>query len=96
MKFEWDDNKEQINIRKHNIKFSTAAMVFKDEFRLEFYDERHSTYYEDRYLTIGLIDDIAVIVVVVYTERCEYIRIISARRANSHERRLYYDSSARY
>jgi len=96
LKFEWDNNKEQINIKKHNIKFSTAAMVFGDNYRLEFYDERHSSHYEDRYITIGMVDEIAVVVVVVYTERGEYIRIISARRANSHERRLYYDSSARY
>lgn len=57
MQFEWDDRKEKINITKHGLDFETAARVFKDENRLEIYDEEHSEY-EDRYITIGLIDDI--------------------------------------
>ena len=47
MLFEWDDNKEKINIAKHGIDFSTAAHVFQDENRIEFFDEAHSEY-EDR------------------------------------------------
>ena len=35
MQFEWDDEKEKINIIKHGIDFSTAALVFGDENRLE-------------------------------------------------------------
>ena len=42
MQFEWDDNKEKINLSKHGIDFSTAALVFQDENRIEFYDEAHS------------------------------------------------------
>ena len=42
MLFEWDDNKEKINIAKHGIDFSTAAHVFQDENRIEFFDEAHS------------------------------------------------------
>ena len=42
VRFEWDDNKEQINIAKHGIDFTTAARVFEDENRLELYDEAHS------------------------------------------------------
>ena len=61
MIFEWDDSKEQINIIKHGIDFSTAAHVFHDENRIEFYDEAHSEY-EDRYITIGQINGIAIIV----------------------------------
>ena len=52
MLFEWDDVKEKINIAKHGIDFGTAALVFRDENRIEFYDEAHSTD-EDRYITIG-------------------------------------------
>lgn len=90
MQFEWDDNKEKINLSKHGIDFSTAALVFQDENRIEFYDEAHSED-EDRYITIGQIHGVAIIVMVVYTERGDTIRLISARKATSQERRRYYD-----
>ena len=92
MLFEWDDVKEKINIAKHGIDFGTAALVFRDENRIEFYDEAHCTD-EDRYITIGQINGIAVtvIVMVVYTERERAIRLISARKATTQEGRMYYD-----
>ena len=90
MQFEWDDEKEKINIVKHGIDFTTAARVFKDENRLELYDEVHSDT-EDRYITIGIIDGVAYLVMVVYTEREESIRLISARKATKQERRMYDD-----
>ena len=52
MAFEYDDNKNQINIKKHGISFKSAARIFFDYDRIEFYDEDHS-YDEDRYNTIG-------------------------------------------
>ncbi len=90
MQFEWDEQKEQINIVKHGIDFSTAAYVFRDENRLELYDEAHSEK-EDRYITIGFIHGVAFLVMVVYTERGDAIRIISARKATRQEERLYYE-----
>lgn len=90
MLFEWDDEKERTNIKKHGIDFETAAKVFADENRLEIYDEVHSET-EDRYITIGMIDNVACVVMVVYTERGEAVRLISARKATSQERRMYYD-----
>lgn len=92
MQFEWDDAKERKNIRKHGIDFTTASRIFKDENRLELYDEAHSEN-EDRYITIGIIDEIAYIVTVVYTEREETVRLISARKATEQERKRYYDYS---
>ena len=92
VRFEWDDNKEQINIAKHGIDFTTAARVFEDENRLELYDEAHSDT-GDRYITIGEINGVAIIVFVVYTERGDAIRLISARKATKQERRAYYDYS---
>ena len=89
MLFEWDENKEKINISKHGLDFSTAALVFRDQNRLEWFDELHSDY-EDRYITIGEINGIAVVLMVVYTERGDAIRLISARKANTQERRMYY------
>lgn len=89
MLFEWDENKEKINISKHGLDFSTAALVFRDQNRLEWFDELHSDY-EDRYITIGEINGIAVVLMVVYTERGDAIRLISARKATKQERRMYY------
>lgn len=90
MQFEWDDEKEQKNIKKHGIDFETASRVFQDENRVEIYDEAHSEY-EDRYITIGTINGIAYVLIVVYTERDEAIRLISARKATAKERSMYYD-----
>ena len=91
MKVEWDENKEQKNIAKHGIDFSTAALVFGDENRLEIYDEAHSEL-EDRFITIGTVNGIVTILYVVYTERKESIRIISARIATRREQEVYYES----
>lgn len=61
--------------------------MFDDEDRIEIFDYEHSLD-EDRYNTIGMVHDI---LFVVYTERKERIRMISARIASSEERRIYYD-----
>ncbi len=89
MQFEWDEEKNQRNLKIHGIDFETAARVFADPHRLERYDDSHSDD-EDRYITIGEINGKAYIVMVVYTERGEVTRIISARKATSQERRSYY------
>ena len=83
---EWDDNKNRINLRKHGISFETAALVFADEERIEYYDKLHSID-EDRYVVLGCVQGI---LYVVYTMRGEAARLISARMANSTERRIYY------
>lgn len=87
LQFEWDEEKNEINKKKHGIDFNTAIRVFDDEDRLEIYDVEHSAD-EDRYNTIGRVYDI---LFVVYTERKEKVRLISARLASAAERRLYYD-----
>ena len=84
--FEWDEEKAAANWKKHRVNFYNAARVFQDENRKEYYDATHSDD-EDRYITIGMADDV---LFVVYVERRETIRIISARRANRKERSLYY------
>lgn len=91
MNFEWDDNKEQKNIAKHGIDFGTALLIFGDNNRLEFYDEAHSEY-EDRYITIGSILGVVTVLYVVYTERKDSIRIISARCATQREKEVYYEN----
>ena len=83
---EWDDKKAAINKQKHGISFETAAMVFADENRIERRDEKHSQD-EERWQVIGMVDEI---LFVIYTERSDKTRIISARRADKKERRRYY------
>ena len=88
MVFEWDDNKNEINKKIHDgIGFEIAVRVFLDEKRIERYDVKHSTPEEDRWNVIGLVNKV---LFVVYTERNENIRIISARKATSEETEEYY------
>ena len=61
-------------------------MVFFDEFRIDDFDEIHSDF-EDRYKIIGKVEDI---LVVIYTERGYFTRIISARDAEKSEKEDYY------
>ena len=90
MKFEWDEKKNRINRQKHGISFETAMLVFNDDNRIEIYDFEHSSD-ENRYKTIGCVNDI---LFVVYTERKENIRLISARLATKRERSVYYDQDS--
>ena len=88
MQFEWDENKNSINIREHKIDFASMLTVFKGRMLID-YDDRHN-YGEDRWIGIGLLHSIAV--VVVFTEpRKDTIRIISARKANRNEQEKYYE-----
>lgn len=89
LSFEWDEEKNLKNQQKHGISFETAAYVFQDEYYIEMYDFEHSTD-EDRYIAIGRVGDL---LFVVFTERGETIRLISARLATESERRLYYDQN---
>lgn len=92
IKFEWDENKNIKNKEKHKISFETAAHVFDDPFYIEMYDFEHSID-EDRYIAIGKVGDV---LFVVFTEKSDAIRLISARLATSAERSLYYDQDIHY
>ena len=83
---EWDDNKAAINKKKHGISFKLAARVFLDNNRIDTFDELHSDF-EDRWKVIGRVRDI---LAVIYTERGEKYRLISARLANNEEEDEYY------
>lgn len=83
---EWDLNKDRLNIKKHGISFEIAKLVFADVNRVEFYDSKHSLH-EHRYITIGMVNKL---ISVVYTERLNKIRLITAKPASAKERRLYY------
>ncbi|MBQ2678235.1 MAG: BrnT family toxin [Firmicutes bacterium] len=89
---EWDDNKNKQNIKRHSLSFETAALVFVDDFRLEFFDNNHSDE-EERYITIGNVGEI---IIVVYTLRGKSYRLISARLATKTERQIYYGNRKNY
>lgn len=90
MQFEWDENKNQANIKKHKIDFQAASTVFLDENHVEIYDDIHSAD-EDRYVVIGKMYETTVVLYVSYTERGDNIRIISARKATKTEKEGYYN-----
>lgn len=84
--FEWDDDKDKLNLQKHGIGFSLAVRIF-DGPVLTWVDDR-SDYGETRYHSIGQIEGIAVLAV-IHTDRSGRTRLISARPANRSERRRY-------
>lgn len=83
---EWDDRKNEINKKKHGISFETAARVFLDKNLVDDYDELHSDE-EERIKVIGRVGKI---LAVIYTERGEKYRLISARQATKKEEDVYY------
>lgn len=87
MLFEWDEDKNKKNIEKYGVSFQTASLVFSDSNRVELLDEAHTTLEEERFVTIGMVNNV---LSVVFTERKDKTRIISARKANKKELRTYY------
>lgn len=86
MEFEWDPAKEAANIEKHGIAFEDAKAVFADPERLE-EESSKPEYEEERRRAIGRLGPH--VVMVVFTDRGDRRRIISARRASTHERARY-------
>ena len=92
LRFEWDETKNETNKKKHKISFETAVHVFDDPDYIEMYDFEHSED-EDRFIAIGRVGDI---LFVVFTERRDSIRLISARNASKREEDIYYDQNIYY
>ena len=88
-RFEWDKEKEAINIKKHGISFEEILPMFDDPLFWEKEDFAHSSLDETRYIGTAKINGFAV-VVSCYTEReRERIRIISARASTKEEEKFY-------
>lgn len=95
MKFDWDKNKNKINIKKHGVDFEEAKTVFQDEMALELYDEEHSDN-EERYIIIGISSKTRELMVChCYRSGGDVVRIFSARRATAAEIKLYERSNSR-
>ena len=88
-KFEWDNDKYQINIEKHKLSFEMAKLLFENPLSVT-QDTRFNLYDgEDRYIGLGELD--GRLMVVVFTIRKPgRIRIISFRKANKREQKEYY------
>jgi len=85
---EWDESKNALNKQEHDLSFETAQYVFADPERLERFDQsKNNSSEEARWQTLRKVGSI---LFVVYTERGENRRIITARPADKSERRSYY------
>jgi uncharacterized DUF497 family protein len=90
MRFLWDEKKSRVNLAKHRISFETAAMVFEDPHSISRFDRVKDG--EERWQTVGVAGGMAVLLVAhADSEESgeEVVRIISARKATPHERKIY-------
>jgi uncharacterized DUF497 family protein len=90
MNFEWDENKDEDNQEKHGISFREAAEIFRG-FIVKSEDTRRD-YGEQRFIALGEYD--REVIRVVFTERGDYIRIISAWKTNRNDRKRYQKARA--
>ncbi len=90
MEFESDPTKAARNLKKHKVSFEEAASIFGDPMAYTFEDPDHSIN-EERWLMFGM-SKMARVLAVIYTHRRKKYRIISARLATRHERKIYEES----
>jgi uncharacterized protein len=84
--FEWDESKRQKNLETHGIDFADILPLFIQHNTVVFEDTRKD-YGEERYILMGELHDL--FFQAAFTKRGKTIRIISARRGNKRERRIY-------
>ncbi|MBI5963894.1 MAG: BrnT family toxin [Chloroflexi bacterium] len=89
-RFEWNDEKARMNLKKHDVDFQEASTIFDDPLFITFLDEEHSTD-EERYITIGLSSKQRLLMV-AHTEHGNKIRIISARKVTKNEENFYTEA----
>jgi uncharacterized DUF497 family protein len=91
MRFEWDEEKNRLNLKRHKIRFETAILVFDDPRAVTIPDRVHDDE-EERFITLGRLEG-RIILFVVHVGREadgeEVIRLISARKATPSERKIY-------
>jgi uncharacterized DUF497 family protein len=94
LRFEWNNEKNNANLRMHGVSFEEAKTVFYDGSAIEFYDENHSQK-EDRFLMIGLSSKLKLLLVsytVIEGKNEDVIRIISSRKPTKNEQKVYFES----
>ena len=85
--FEWDEDKEEQNFRKHGIHFRTAVKVFLDPYKLIRTDEEHPE--EERYNILGKVGKVLFVICTI--KEGNIVRMISARLATVPEKKRYND-----
>lgn len=88
--FEWDDEKNRLNIKEHGIDFQTAIKAFEDDRSIPYSDPEHSVIGEPRYVLIGMCP--AGLVFVSFTYRGERCPMISARKASKRMHKIYAEN----
>ena len=90
LRIEWDERKEEANIKKHRVSFNEARTVFYDENAIQFFDPDHSES-EDRFILLGLSLKLRILIVChCFRENETVVRIISARKADGNEEKEYW------
>ena len=89
MQYSYDKSKEALNLKKHGLDFDNAKQVIESNKTVTFEDNRFD-YGEPRYITLGLLQGVLVVIVTSETEN--EIRIISMRKAEKHEQTQYYEN----
>jgi uncharacterized DUF497 family protein len=93
IELEWDHEKSATNLKKHKVDFYEASTIWHDRNALDIHDHSHSQN-EERWIRIGR-TIFGAILVAIHCERNGKIRLISARKADTHEERNYYERSLR-
>jgi len=86
MRFTWSDAKRNLNIEQHGFDFVDAHRVFKGPTYT--YEDDRFDYSEQRFVTLGVLDEF--VVSIVHTETSRVIRIISMRKATKHEQAIFF------
>lgn len=86
MRFEWDEAKRQLNLKRHGFDFVAVERIFAADV-LTLLDDRFD-YGENRFLTFAMFN--GRVVAIAHTETDEVTRIISVRKASKDEEEIYY------
>lgn len=90
MQYSYDNTKKAINLAKHGLDFDDAKQVIESGKTVTFEDSRFD-YGEQRFITLGLLQD--ALVVIVTSETDKEMRIISMRKADKNEQAVYYENT---
>ncbi|MFM9972337.1 MAG: BrnT family toxin [Burkholderiales bacterium] len=89
MRYTWDEKKRAANLKKHGYDFEDAQQIIEGDATVTFEDRRFE-YDEQRFVTLGMLS--AVVVVIATAETDEEIRVISLRKAERNEEKIYYSN----
>jgi len=87
MKFEWDEDKRQANIRQHNIDFLAAIEAFEGPLMTK--EDTRFEYDEERYISFGLYRERVIVIIHTYPHE-NSVRLISVRKAKKYEQKIFY------